>query len=254
MGAGHRNLQTGKVCIKWSPFLQTQLASLVLHSSSKQACFPGRQGSPESSRGCSHVGNDGGAPNPTQPGSAGTRQLHAAGWAELEEGACEWSIDILMASPCLSAGLGWKLPPSSCQGAVLPSPAARLPLANLTRPSTAAREGQVQLFSARGGRRSAFPRRAIFVPQKPPRLLLVSFPWVQHREGASEQESREAGKAPALLLNHPVGKASTPGSRPAPRRQGPFSWGKKGSFVVSQFSLCIGTPSPHIPLPCKQPW
>lgn len=42
VGGGGHKLPTVQVCIKWSTFLWTQLASLSLHGSSKQACLPER--------------------------------------------------------------------------------------------------------------------------------------------------------------------------------------------------------------------
>lgn len=71
-------------------------------------------------------------------------------------------------------------------------------------------------------------------------------PWVLHHEGASERESREEGKAPAVLLNHAVGPAGAP-APDRPVRCGPFLGcsGKGRTLWSPGPALALGTLLPR---------
>lgn len=179
-------------------------------------------------------------------------------------------------APCLRGGLGAR---SSCSGAGNSQPAhataqpclrlsARMaltcispckPHSSLWRAGLPKRAGWAFRCGEEGVCFSMPVAWMAFLPHLKacaPKATVFAFsflPRVPCHEGASEQESREERKAPALLLNHPAGKAGTWGSQPVPWAPGPFPEleGKRRSVVVSQSPICIGTPFSHVP--CKQP-
>jgi len=186
VGGGGHNLQTGKACIVWSTSSWTQPASPSWPGSSRQACLPEGCGSPESSPLSSSSLGD----------AAWTRQLVPVGYIEVEDGPCELSSHIHVASPCALLRvrvLGWVLAAAVAHSAVPPLP--RCPHGTVLSPSCralqttafpqvrgAARKCQVG-FSARRGRcllPHAGGAEGISVIhglmlQKPPCSLSVSF-------------------------------------------------------------------------------
>lgn len=112
----------------------------------------------------------------------------------------------------------------------------------------AAQKGWVG-FSARGGRHLlSCASGAEGISPHPqacaPKATVFAFSfllWVPCHMGASEQESHEVGKAPALLLNHPAGKASSHQAPDLPHRcWGPFlGWRVKGGALWSPSPLFV---------------